>query len=165
MVHYIRYLRIPQISSTAKKSLDVSAVAAVTSDLGDTYFAQDMTLHARVVDATKSGETLCEIEVYWKAHSRAVKLKLNVPVKHTNRLVAMHITTQETIGALARFKAPAVVDVWSSTFNMKPNSEVDTLVERRLPLKQASPARMWEETGDSIARHIWFVVSAPPLPP
>lgn len=159
MVHYIRYLRTPQIKDAPKKSSDLSAVVAVTTDLGDAFLAYNVTLHARIIDAAKSGEILCTVEAEWQAHSRAVRINLNVPPKFANRLVAMHITTRETITALHCGKTPDVVDIWSSTFNLKSQTKVEPLVERRLQLLGRPAARMWEETGDSIARHIWCVVS------
>lgn len=159
MVHYIRYLRTPQIKDAPKKSFDVSAVVAIMTDLGDAFFTRELTLHARIIDATKSGEILHITEAEWQPHSRAVKVNLHVSAKYANRLVVMHITTKETIASLKYCEAPAIVDTWSSTFNLTSKSKVEPLVERRLPLRDRPAVRMWEETGDSIARHIWCVVS------
>lgn len=159
MVHYIRYLRTPQIKSSSKKALNVSAVAAVTTDLGDSFFSQDVTLVARLVDATNRGEILCSAEVSWKNGFRAVKIDFECPAKHSGRLASLHTTTRGTISALASAEAPAILDIWSSPFSLKPNAKAELLVGRRLPLEGKLTAKIWEETGDSIARHIWFVVS------
>lgn len=159
MVHYIRYLRTPQIKDVSKKAFELSAVVAVTTDLGDSFYSEDVTLVARLVDATKNGEILCSLHVAWKAGSRAAKVNLECNVKYSGCLVNLHVTTRDTISAQISKTPPAIVDIWSTSFILKPKSRADPLVERRLQLHSKSSARIWEETGDSIARHIWLVVS------
>ncbi|KAK5075980.1 hypothetical protein LTS08_002489 [Lithohypha guttulata] len=157
MVHYIRYLRTPQVKNASKKALEISAVAAVTTDLGDSFLAQDLTLVARVVDATENGEVLCLAEVEWKSHSRATKIDISCPSKFMERLVTLHVSTRDSVSATLTSKSPAVVDIWSSTFHLKLKAKAEPLVERRLQSHGRVPVRIWEETGDSIARHIWSV--------
>lgn len=163
MVHYIRYLRTPQVSDISRKSLEVSAVAAVTTDLGDAFFSEELTIIARIVDATRTREVLSSAEFAWKVGSRAVKVHVPCSSKAGGRLACMQITTRDTISAHASCEIPSVVDVWSAPFHIKARARPDSLVERRLPLQGESTVRIWEETGDSIARHIWFVVSRDPL--
>lgn len=143
----------------SKKTLEITAVVTVTTDLGDSFFSQDVTLMVRVVDATKNGEILCATEVHWKSGARAAKINIECNVKHFGRLVDLHVTTRDTIAAQISCKLPPIVDIWSQSFTVKTKSKADPLVQRRLPLYGKSTARLWEETGDSIARHIWFVVS------
>lgn len=159
MVHYLRFLRTPQIANISRKTVEVSAVTAVTTDLGDSFFSQDVTIIARIVDATKHGEILCSAEVSWKNGSRAGKIILQCNAKHTGRLVHLHLTTRDTISAHASREIPPIVDVWSSQFTIKAQAKAAPLVERRFQLPAKAQARIWEETGDSIARHIWSVVS------
>ena len=159
MVHYIRYLRTPQIGEASKKSFEITADVAVTTDLGDSFLSADITLLVRVVDATKSGEILDATEISWKSGMRAAKINLQCNAKHTNRLVYLHVTTRDTIASVTACNVPTIVDVWSTRFISKPKSKAEALVERRLQLQGKSWARIWEETGDSIARHIWSVVS------
>lgn len=159
MVHYIRFLRTPQASDVSRKSLDITAVAAVTTDLGDAFLSQDLTLVARVVDATGNGEILASAEFSWKNGSRALKINVTCGPKVHGRLACLQITTRDTISACVSCEVPAVVDVWSTPFHVKPRVKSEPLVERRLQLTGKSTAKIWEETGDSIARHIWFVVS------
>ena len=159
MVHYVRFLRTPQVADVSKKTIEVSAVIAVTTDLGDTFFSQDVTILARLVDATNSGEILCSSECPWKSGARAAKINLQCNAKHAGRLVYLHLTTRDTLLAHASCDVPAIVDVWSSAITIKAKAKAEQVVERRLQLRGKSQARIWEETGDSIARHIWFVVS------
>jgi hypothetical protein len=159
MVHYLRFLRTPQAADISQKCINISAVAAVTTDLGDSFLSQDVTIVARIVDATKGGQMLCSSEVPWENGSRAAKITLPCNAQLAGRLAQVHLTTRDTISAHASREMPAIVDVWSSPFTIKPKLKTEPVVERRVPLKGKSQARIWEETGDSIARHIWFVVS------
>lgn len=159
MVHYIRYLRTPQVEAATKKCVDVSAVAVIETDLGDSLLSRDVTLIARIVDATKKGEILCSKDLSWKPGTRALKLLLECNPKYAGRLVYVQLTTRETISASSSDLTPPIVDVYSSHFVLKPKGKPELLVERRLALIGKPDARIWEETGNSIARHIWFVVS------
>lgn len=159
MVHYVRFLRTPQVSDVSRKSLEVSAVVAVTTDLGDAFFSEDLTLVARIVEATGKGEILCSTDHEWKNGSRAVKLNVPCNTKLNGRLVHLQVTTRDTISASSLSQIPSVIDVWSTSFHIKPRAKSDSVVERRLQMQGKSTVRIWEETGDSIARHIWFVVS------
>jgi len=160
MVHYLRFLRTPQIENVSKKAVEITAVAAVTTDLGDSFLSQDVTIIARVVDGTTThGEVLYSTEVSWKGTMRAVKVNLQCNIRVLGRLVHLHLTTRDTISAHASYGIPAIVDVWSSQFTVKAATRAEPVVERRLQLRSKSQARILEETGDSIARHIWLVVS------
>lgn len=157
MVHYIRLLRTPQVAEVSKKGIAVTAVAAVTTDLGDAFLAAQTALVARLVDATNTGEILFATDLQWNVHSRAVKLNLVCPDKLVGRLVVVHVTTRETIASLNKEEAPSIMDIWSETFTLKSKQRTEPLVERRIPLAGKSKLRMLEETGDSIARHVWYV--------
>lgn len=155
MVHYVRFLRVPQVSSVLKKGFELTAVIAVTTDLGDSLLTQDVTLIVRIVDATGNQEILSTSESQWKSGTRALKVNVPVSVKLNGRLIYMHITTREAISAYANNKMPAIIDIWSAQFMIKASVRSEPVVERRLQGK--TTVRMLEETGDSIARHIWFV--------
>lgn len=155
MVHYIRFLRTPQVSVNIKKGLDVTAVVAVTTDLGDAYLGADTDLVARLVDATRSGEIIQVQSVPWREGMRAAKFNVHCPVKFVSRLVRMQVTTESTMSVVAEQNIPDVLDVWSEAFVPKVNTRTEPIVERQLSLPGKCQIRMWEETGDSIARHIW----------
>lgn len=156
MVHYIRFLRTPQ-TEASKKTIDVSAVIAVTTDLGDALYSQDLDLVIEVVEANRPHAVLhCET-VKWQAYSRALKLAVSCPSKYVSRSVRLHVTTKETVSTLASLGVPRILDVWSATFPLSDKQRTEPVVERQLLLPNQSRVRMWEETGDSIARHIWYV--------
>ena len=159
MVHYIRFLRTPEVKNVSQKSIEVTAVLAVTTDLGDSFLSENVTLIARLIDATKSKEILCTSDLQWKVGARALKLNITCSPRYVGCLVYLHMTTRDTIASLTSCRLPAIMDIYSAQFSLKPRIKSEPLVERRLMLCNKSSANIWEETGDSIARHIWFVVS------
>ncbi|KAH0829666.1 hypothetical protein FOPE_10523 [Fonsecaea pedrosoi] len=154
MVQYIRFLRTPQ-SDVGKKTIDVSAVVAVTTDLGDAFFSEDVKLLADVVEANSPHGVLYSQTIKWQASSRALKFAVHCPGKYLSRPVRLHVTTTETETASQALEIPKILDVWSCVFLLSDKQRTDPIVERRIALSNRSVVRMWEETGDSIARHIW----------
>lgn len=156
MVHYIRFLRTPQ-TQASKKTIDITAVVAVTTDLGDAYYSLDADLVVEVVEANRPHGILHSQVFPWQASSRALKTNVNCPGKYTSRSARLHVTTKATQSTYSSSAVPKILDVWSDTFVLSDKQRTEPIVERELLLPNKSHIRMWEETGDSIARHVWYV--------
>ncbi|EXJ70739.1 uncharacterized protein A1O5_05729 [Cladophialophora psammophila CBS 110553] len=154
MVQYIRFLRTPQ-SDVGKKTVDVLAVVSVTTDLGDAFFSEDVELVANVVEANSPHGVLYSQPIRWQASSRALKFTVHCPGKYVSRPVRLHVTAKEADSAYQSLEIPKILDVWSCIFPLSNKQRTDPIVERRIALSNKSVVKMWEETGDSIARHIW----------
>ena len=154
-MHYIRFLSPPKVSEGAKSILTVSAVVAVTTDLGEDFFAEDLALIACLLDAHNPEKIFDESDFTWQGHSRALKISLPCPGKYVSRPVRMHVTTTGTQAELQRKHVPCILDVWSAHFDLTDKQRAEPMVERQLALCNGSTLRILEETGDSIARHIW----------
>ena len=154
-MHYIRFLSPPKVLQGPKSTLTVTAVVAVTTDLGDDFFPEDLTLNARLLDAHNPDKILEKKEYAWQGLSRALKLSLQCASKYVSRDVRMHVTTSETIAGLQVKHVPSILDVWSAPFHLTDKQRADPMVQRELKLPNNSSLRILEETGDSIARHIW----------
>lgn len=157
MVHYIRFLRTPQ-TQAGKKTVDIAAVVAVTTDLGDAYYSQDVDLAVEVVEANRPHGILHSEVVHWQASSRALRFTVNCPGKYASRPARLHVTTHETTAASTSSAVPRILDVWSDAFVLADKQRAEPIVERQLLLPNKRLLRMWEETGDSIARHVWYVL-------
>ena len=155
VMHYIRFLSPPKVSDGPKSVLIVTAVIAVTTDLGDDFFADDLALTARLLDVHNPDKIFDRRQLSWQGQSRALKLSLQCSGKHVSRDVRMHVTTSETRSNLPRRCVPDVLDVWSAPFHLTDKQRAEPMVERQLVLANDSTLRILEETGDSIARHIW----------
>lgn len=49
------------------------------------------------------------------------------------------------------------ISVYSHSFTLIHGKEAERLVQRRLLIGQNKILNIWEETGESIARHVWYV--------
>lgn len=154
MVHYIRFLRTPQVQAS-KRLREVNAVIAVTTDLGDALLAENLELTIELSDAHNSNEILQVSKAQWLSSSRALKFSIAYQSKHVARTARLHVTSEATVSSLRATRVPELLDVWSDCFTLSSNLQSEPVVERQLVLPNNSRAKIWEETGDSIARHIW----------
>lgn len=153
MVHYLRFLSPPQVTAAQKRACGVSVVLAVTTDLGDTYLAEDADLLVRIVEP-QTGGVVVEQALSWKASSRVLKASIQCNGKYAGRSVRVHVTTSKQSG-LNSNSIPKIMDVWSSSFVLIDKTRSEPVVARELLLSNDSRLQIWEETGDSIARHVW----------
>ena len=154
MVHYIRFLRTPQCD-LSKKGIDVSAVVAVQTDLSDALLGQDVALVADIVEANSPNGILHSQSVRWQATSRALKFAMQCPSKYASRSVRLHVTAKEAESTSKQLNIAEILDVWSCEFYLLDKQRSEPMVERRLILSNSTSVRIWEETGESMARHIW----------
>lgn len=152
MVHYIRFLSPPKVVEAGKKNLNVSAVLAVTTDLGDAFYPEDVELRCRVVGVEADRQILHEEPLTWTHQSRALKLVLNCPGKYASQSVRLHVYALELDSSIL---VPKILDVWSLPFYLTDKQRAEPLVDREFLLSSGSKLKIREETGDSIARHIW----------
>jgi hypothetical protein len=152
-MHYIRFLRPPQCD-VSKKTVDISAVVAVETDLSDALLSKDVLLVADVVEANSPHRVLHSQHITWQATSRALKFTVQCPSRFMARPVNLRVASQGTEGS-SDFAGTKILDVWSSEFRLADKQRSEPLVERRMQLANKSTLRIWEETGESMARHIW----------
>ena len=154
MVHYIRFLSTPQVAVTQKRIVTISAPVAVTTDLGDSYLMQDAELLVRVIDV-KTTSLVLEQKARWQGGARALKTAVQYNGKYVGRLVCMHITTTETQRSIEAKNIPKIMDVWSHEFILNDKTRSEPKVSREIHTNFGGKLCIWEETGDSIARHVW----------
>lgn len=153
MVHYIRFLRTPQVTATNKKRVDISGVIAVTTDLGDAYYSQSLELTARLYENHPGGSDLQVQPMTWKEGSRALKFTVSYTGSISTKPVVLHVAAIDRVHVSG---VSTFVDVISEPFQLIHGQRTEPVVERKLSLPyNKSYIHIWEETGDSIARHIW----------
>ena len=159
MVHYIRFLRVPQIRLEGKEKglvQVISAVLTVTTDLGESYYPEDLELIVRLVDNRQPGATISSWRVFWRKSSQVTKLDIRYRSHTYPELVRLHVSTRNTDDCLAKCEQlPEVLDVWSSCFSLKLECSAPDYVERKLKLNDVTSINIWEASRESIARHIW----------
>jgi hypothetical protein len=159
MVHYVRFLKTARVEYQTSKSVSVIALITITSDLGDTFLFSDANLTSRLIVAEQPGKILSQDEVQWHRGSRELSLRLHAYVGQNAPLVRLHVSHAQASGSI-----PSILDAWSAPFELLPGSRAAALVERKLSLPGLATLMIWEETGNSIGRHIWYSNGLSPKP-
>ena len=162
MVFYIRFLKTPRLQKQ-KGTVSVSALICITTDLGDAFLAEDVQLLATLsVDQTE--KILYKEPLKWTAGKRELLISLGPFPEHLARqTVVLSVSAIEPRRSEMRWSdailggvgVPLVISGWSAPFGGSQSLVAEKLVERRIGPTNRLDLRIWEETGNSIARHIW----------
>jgi hypothetical protein len=155
MVYYIRFLKPPVVSDLDKKSYLVTSVITITTDLGDLSLWSNVELVARLVDVDDACNIRSTTRCPWQAGNRTVTISFTYGKGQPDRNLRVHVTTEDTARSCACFELPEILDVWSAPFKQNNPGRSASLVERRFQLSASNCVHIWEETGNTIARHIW----------
>lgn len=162
MPHYIRFLKPPRVEAKNKANggASVSALVTITTDLGDSFLAKNVELVATLCVENDAGKpNLFRKKFPWTETSRDVKLGIEtrVPVATGKGRARLNIRAALSIGTLDVIDGCDIVSAWSPWFPWREGGQAEKLVERQFSVgkSQAPALRIWEETGNSIARHIW----------
>ncbi|KAL4869431.1 hypothetical protein BDV12DRAFT_208541 [Aspergillus spectabilis] len=163
MVFYVRFLKTPRLQKQKTGPLSASALICITTDLGDAFLSQDadllITLHLAHLD-----KVICQGRLQWHAGKRELPISLGpLPASISKQAMVMEVTASNprvsnspsSDSLLDQDKIPLVISGWSATFGGPQMLVADKLVERRFTVNQSVTLSIWEETGNSIARHIW----------
>ncbi|PLN82999.1 UPF0665 family protein c [Aspergillus taichungensis] len=163
MVYYIRFLKTPRVQKQKTGALSVSALICITTDLGDAFLAEDVDLLVSL-NASNADQVLYQERVKWTASKREVPIALGPFPPHLSKhalVLSVSAPTDprkprapfaDTLLPGQQNAAPLVISGWSASFGGSESPVAEKLVERRFG---PQGLRIWEETGNSIARHIW----------
>lgn len=157
MVYYIRFLKSPR-THQQKGSLSISALICITTDLGDSFLAQDVDL-VIILAIENPQKVLLQKSLKWKAGKRELAISLGpLPASLAQSKLVLAVRACDTrrsqpLSSDPLYTAPLVVSGWSAPFGLQHPAE--KLVERRFGIEDGPDLRIWEEMGNSIARHIW----------
>lgn len=158
MVYYVRFLKSPKLQTLQAGLVSVSALISITTDLGDAFLADDVRLHA-TLSSVDANTVLRQDSFLWQAGKRELLVSVG-PVRLGSRppMVILGIGSSasvDTDSLLDPSTVPVVISGWSTAFGGPQALPAEKLIERRLRLQNQSELRVWEETGNNIARHIW----------
>ena len=163
MVYYIRFLKPPRIQRDKVRSLSISSLITVMTDLGDSFLADDVDLVVSLIIEV-SNKVLCQRTLNWKAGKRELPMSLGpFPEQLSQYSFILCVSAASSHRGkspwpddlLGNSGIPLVVSGWSPPFGGPKLSVAEKLVERRFDTNDGLALRIWEETGNSIARHIW----------
>ena len=150
MVWYIRFLKSPKPDHKGR----VRALITITTDLGDGFYPNDITLHATI---TSNENCMSEWQILkWKRGMRA--LWVDIASVDANQPVELRLVVNLEMSVegnpVSVDNMPEILGVWSDTFG-KSKSQAGGIVQRRYRTVSKAEKTIIEETGESIARHVW----------
>lgn len=153
MVHYIRFLKQPKLDI---HKCTVRALVTITTDLGDDFYPADIGLYAAVIsDASKESDTEWE-NILWKRGTRNVWIEIRKSHFNDTKYMRLLVSTQRTLAAdtVLLSDLPEILSARSEVFG-KEKPQAGNRIERRYRTNLGNSRAVYEETGESIARHIW----------
>ncbi|KAF8535672.1 putative methyltransferase-domain-containing protein [Trichophaea hybrida] len=153
-MQYIRFLKSPRFKQIGCGNGTISALITVCTDLGESFMCRDC-LIIGIVRHCKGAEIFRK-EFSWKSGMRSLKINITVDQVSGCEPMILQVSTGDVVAdQLLLEPMTTVLSVWSSPFGLRKDVEAESLVERRLDLGCETYFTVWEETRDSIARHIW----------
>ncbi|KGO45048.1 hypothetical protein PEX1_024770 [Penicillium expansum] len=157
MVYYVRFLKTPR-TQQQKGSIYVSALICITTDLGDSFLAEDVDL---MLIAENSSGVIFQKTTQWNASNRELAITLGpLPSKLAQQSMVLTVKVPHPPGySIPQYPPiPLVVDATSAPFGPQ-SMPAEKLVQRQIQYngQEAFSIKIWEETGNSIARHIWDI--------
>ena len=158
MVYYLRFLKPPKLDI---RNGIVRALLTVTTDLGDDFYPGDLTLYAIVVTSACESDWQSEWQtVKWKSGMRTVWVEIGDIELSPLELLELIVNTQETmLGDNAQFtRLPDVLSARSESFGRGAwweKIQAEDRIQRRFKTEAGHESLIFEEIGESIARHVW----------
>jgi len=178
-MYYIRFLKVPKLTPVGGPNgcFHFYTVIAITTDLGESFYFNDIKLfiflngplssnvHEREASQYRRLET-----VFWRRGMRslAITAKLSydccwparVVITPDRGLAVTEFLDKLMLSHTSKISMdPAVFSAWSAP--LAPTKErhvvcqASKLCMRRIVSNHPIELNIWEETGESIARHIW----------
>jgi hypothetical protein len=157
-MHYIRFLKPPKIQGNK-----ICTLITITTDLGDDFCCQDVSLSAtlrRSTDSLSLLESAGVTEFTWLAGMRSLPITIHIPKGFSlwPAIVFVQHLDPNKSGNCGFDKLP-LIHAAASTELDPPRGIMmsERVVARFLPsTSQGNFNVFFEETGESIARHLWY---------
>lgn len=161
-MRYIRFLKTPRVVTEKGTSRSqVSCLITITSDLGDSFLPYHVHLSAELLASDATEEVLVWRTVQWSADMRSLPILLPLTKSRTSSKLRVRVgmepkSKHDTFDMLGDEGSCGIVSAWSSSFTPLPGAhDTEKLVERRFTIQNRCTLSIVEETGESIARHLW----------
>jgi hypothetical protein len=164
LMRYTRFLKTPRVVTEKGTSRSqISCLVTITSDLGDSFLHEDIQISAELLSPGSNEEALVWRTVQWTAGMRSLPVTFPLTRSHSTSKLRVRLgvepkSTHDEYSKLSEEGHCGVVSAWSSEFTASATAdETEKIVERRFSLSQSHSMSILEETGESIARHLWYI--------
>lgn len=160
-MRYIRFLKTPRIvTDKGTTKSHVYCLITITSDLGDSFLPHHVELSAELTSPSHNNQVLVWRDVKWTAGMRTLPITLPITKSRASLPLQVRVGVEpsaahDEYALLSEEDNHGVVSAWSAEFNTAESKEAKKLVERRFNVAGKTLC-IWEETGESIARHLWY---------
>lgn len=164
-MRYIRFLKTPKFLVKDGPNSAIKLVITITSDLGETFFPDDVLLAATLRSDKQNGDIYLRKTIKWEAGMRALPIELyfeqnhidwpaRVHVHARNAPMSDHFERHDDGSDMAN-----IISAWSDVLDPPQGVfEASKSAERHFTPLSNRTLSIWEETGESIARHLWYVI-------
>ena len=160
MVYYIRFLKPPWYADQHDGLVDIKMVITITTDLGESFLTEGVDLRIQLFSKGYGKSQT----IRWSPGMRAYNFTFPVSkafVEERRQILVQHVPPQKPsptsqLDILHHKKIPQIVSAWSAPLGGDSGLKAEKLVQRRFLLGGQSELQIWEETGESIACHIWY---------
>ncbi|KAF2405473.1 hypothetical protein EJ06DRAFT_27269 [Trichodelitschia bisporula] len=148
---YIRFLKTPKLEGDR-----VTALITITTDLGEKFLSKDVILSADIERAHAPG-IFASKDINWACTSRCLPISISIKWQSIQWPVRLHLRAKEPSNQEFHLlqTLPSIIPVWSNILDpTKGICQSERTLQRRFKVNQQTFV-VWEEAGESIARHIW----------
>ncbi len=160
-MRYVRFLKVPRVvAEKGTSSSQVQLLVTITSDLGDSFLPAGISLSAELLSSQSPEQVFVWKTVQWTDGMRAlfITLPLRKSYAHLPLRVRVGLEPKSSYDDYRKLSSDnsycGVVSTWSTEFSAQ--ADAAKLAERHFVLSDDDKVRIWEETGESIARHLWY---------
>lgn len=161
MVHYIRFLKLPRISTVDHSRSVLKALITITSDLGESIYHGDVPLWVTLLSPNDNKTTILPgRDLFWKRGMRCLSIEIDPrQISMVTWSARMVVTAhgRAVVDALSSHSIPDFVSAWSDGFHSDATKGNSQWVMRRFEPTEGIALSIREDTGESIARHVWWV--------
>lgn len=158
----VRFLKTPKVT-VDNGCTSLTAVITLTTDLGETFYPRDILLAVSLRQPEYDGDIYIRRSLQWKQDMRSLNISLDLTHTEIDWPARLHVHTKADGHMTDRFEEhhsrghlPGIVSVWSEYLNpTKGKFETRRRVERRFTPLTGRSLNIYEDTGESIARHLW----------
>ncbi|KAI9841214.1 MAG: hypothetical protein M1837_000941 [Sclerophora amabilis] len=163
-MHYIRFVKPPKIvSSRTSNGKKIIALITLTSDLGDSFYPARALIKTILTTTGRHGHSDQCKTLTWEAGMRSLQLEFDLNSLDPRQSLQVGVIGQEPerksdhayYPTLPPDMVTPIMAARSLPFTPDQHGEAAKKAERQLRLPGGSVLSICEDTGDSIARHVW----------
>ncbi|KAF2474823.1 uncharacterized protein BDR25DRAFT_255297 [Lindgomyces ingoldianus] len=161
-MRYIRFLKLPRIVDGKNPAkAHIFCLISITSDLGDSFLPYDVQLFTELCSEKGDGKFFIQKTVQWTAVMRSLPIRIPLGGSQVVWPAVIRVGIEPSLSSddfmkLCDKGSRGVVSAWSAPISPSGGTrDAAKLVERRFALSAQNKMFILEETGESIARHLW----------